>query len=251
MSNSSNKIKLIITILIFYACVSNAQDNSSFYYNVFDNIVGIENTDLYQGEIYIQKYRTINNKTPFYYSIDFLKGYVIYNGQPYHNLELKYDVFEDQVLLKLNSTKSVEKTIRLNWDYIDEFEVLGRKFVKLLPDSTTNLNYYGFYENLLQFSSFSMLKKNRKTRVKKYNQNSIYYEFVDSKSDYILYYKNNYHLVNSKNQFIEIFPQLKKEITLFYRTKKKLRLNNLDDFMIALIKKADNFIYNSTTTNTK
>ncbi|MFK7811681.1 MAG: hypothetical protein AB8B59_04250 [Maribacter sp.] len=243
MNNFFKKTKLTLWVLMFFTFASQGQEDSVVYYNVFDEVVGIANTNLYQGVIYTQKYRTINDKTPFYTSIKFLKGSVVYDGQPYHGLDLKYDIFEDQLLLKLNSITSIEKTLQLKWDYIDEFEILGHRFVKLLSDSIPTLNYYGFYEKSLSGSYFSMYQKFRKKRIKIKDTDAIYYEFIKSKSEYVLHYKSKYHLINSRKEVVALFPQFKKEIHKFYGTVRNLRSNDMDSFMVALMKKIESLIY--------
>lgn len=213
------------------------------YYNVFDKVIGIENTSLYYGKIYTKKYRTINDKTRFYNSNEFLKGSVVYDGQPYNGLDLKYDLFEDQLLLRLTSITSTERTLQLEWDYIDKFEILGHKFIKLLSDRIPNLNYYGFYENSLSSSYFTMYTKFSKKSVKKNGENALYYEFIKRKSEYVLLYKSNYYLINSRKEIVLLFPQFKKEIHEFYNNVRNLRSKDLDAFMVVLMKRIENLMY--------
>ena len=113
-------------------CASmNGQNNTEVnYYNLFDQEVGVANTALYQGVVYTEKYRTINGNTQYYKTRDFLKGSVCYEGQCYYDLNLKYDVYEDQVLLKLIG-KAGGGTVQLFKDKIESFQINGSDFVKL------------------------------------------------------------------------------------------------------------------------
>lgn len=229
---------------------THSDKESIAYYDVFDKAIGIENTRLYYGTIYTKKYRTINDKTRFYNSTEFLKGSVVYDGQPYNGLDLKYDLFEDQLLLKLTSITSIERTLQLEWDYIEKFEILGHTFIKLLPDRIPNLNYYGFYEQSLSSPYFTMYTKFSKKSVKKNGENALYYEFIKRKSEYVLLYKSNYYLINSRKEIVLLFPQFKKEIHTFYSTVRNLRSKDMDAFMVVLIERIENLMY-QTDTDTK
>lgn len=250
MSDFFKNAKFPIWVLLYFTITSQGQKESIAYYNVFDKVISIENTSLYQGEIYTQKYRTITGKTQFYISNKFLKGSVVYDGQPYYGLDLKYDVFEDQLLLQLNSITSKDKTLELVWDYIDNFEIIGHRFVKLLPDNIPNLNYYGFYEKSLSGPYYSMYTKFRKKNIKKKDRDAVYHEFIKSKSEYVLQYKNEYHLVNSRKEIVVLFPQFKKEIHKFYSTVRILRSNDFDAFMVALLKRIE-ILVSQTAIDTK
>ena len=93
-------------ILLFFCINSSSlfsQNNSSSenYYNWFDNIIGINNTNLLNGIEFKEEYRTLENNSQYFFSNQFIPGDLIYNGQPYYDVDMKYDIYEDQLIIRL------------------------------------------------------------------------------------------------------------------------------------------------------
>ncbi|WP_190808886.1 hypothetical protein [Flagellimonas sp. S3867] len=216
------------------------------YYNSFDSNVGIENTDLYQGIIYTEKYRTINEKTQFFQTREFQSGSVCYDGQCYYNLDLKYDVYEDEVLIRL-ITRVGGGTLKLVKDYVESFQIDGHNFVKILPKDTPSLASYGFYEVTHESATFTLFIKHTKKSFDRKDRKSLYYEFLEGQGENVLLYKGMYTVINSKKDVVNLFPNLKREIDKFYNVARGLRKSNPDGFRISLIKRIE--ILLSQTTN--
>lgn len=229
-----------VVVLTLGFVVSNyGQNNAEInQYNLFDQEVGIANTGLYQGVVYTEKYRTINEKTQFYKTREFLKGSVCYEGQCYYDLDLKYDVYEDQVLLKLIG-KVGGGTIQLFKDKVDSFTIDGKDFVRIEQEKAPLLNAYGFYTIALSTSTFTLYTKYNKKNFDRKDRSSLYYEFLDGPSQHVLLYNGNYHIVNTKKDNIDVFPELKKEIDKFYNLARGLRKSDPNGFQISLMKRID------------
>ncbi|WP_431121385.1 hypothetical protein [Flagellimonas flava] len=208
------------------------------YYNQFDKEVGIENTGLYQGEIHAVKYRTINENTQYYKNRDFLKGDVCYEGQCYYGLDLKYDVFEDQVLLKLIS-KAGGGTLRLFKDKVESFTIAGVDFIKLERSQAPGLNLYGFYAVAYEGPLYTLYTKYTKKSFDRKDRSAIYYEFLDGQSEQVLFYQGKYHIVNTKKDNLLVFPQLKKDIDRFYNLARGLRKSDPNGFQVSLLKRLE------------
>ena len=58
----------MVVLSIFIGQLKAQENTNSTYLNWFDDKVGIENTALYQGIVYKEAYRTINEKVKFYKS---------------------------------------------------------------------------------------------------------------------------------------------------------------------------------------
>lgn len=56
--------------------------DSKLAYNWFDQVVGIENTGLFNGIEYIEQHVTINDRQKFLGSIYFTAGNLVYNACP-------------------------------------------------------------------------------------------------------------------------------------------------------------------------
>ncbi|WP_420322723.1 hypothetical protein [Flagellimonas sp.] len=208
------------------------------YYNSFDENVGIENTGLYQGVIYTDKYRTINEKTQFFQTREFQPGSVCYDGQCYYDLDLRYDVYEDEVLIRLVNRVG-GGTLKLVKDYVESFQIDGHDFIKILPKDAPALNVYGFYEVVHESASFSLFTKYTKKSFDRKDRKSIYYEFLDGQSENVLLYNGAYHIIKSKKEIVELFPNLKREIDRFYNVARALRKSDPDGFRISLMKRIE------------
>ncbi|MDC6364842.1 MULTISPECIES: hypothetical protein [Flavobacteriaceae] len=234
--------KSYLTLLLLFCGLSwtFSQDRKVHkeYYNAFDKKVGIENTGLYQGELYMEKYRTINEETQFYKTRDFLPGSVCYDGQCYYDLDLKYDIYEDEVLLKL-ITKAGGGTIQLFKDYVDSFAIDGQEFVKIKEKDVPSLNVYGFYKVALKTSTFTLFTKLNKKSFERKDRSSLYYEFLDGPSEHVLLYNGQYHIFNTKKEATQLFPKLKKEIDKFYGIARGLRKSDPNGFQASLVRRIE------------
>ncbi len=202
-------------------------------YNWFDQVVGIENTGLYDGVVYMEKYRMINAETKFFTSPDFLAGSVIYDGKPYYDQHLKYDVFGDDLLLKVKDRLG-GFTIKLFKEKIAGFTIDGHTFTKV-PDPSGDSVNMGFYEVVIDNDQFKLFTKHLKRDIVRKDRKTRYYEFLDLKKQQVLFYNGSYHSIRSKKDLTELFPPLKKEIDSFYRVARSLRNSDPDAFMKALI----------------
>lgn len=233
------KAALTTVLSLAAISVSYGQDQAQIsYYNSFDGDVGIENTGLYQGVIYTDKYRTINEKTQFFQTRDFQPGSVCYDGQCYYNLELKYDVYEDEVLIRL-VTRVGGGTLKLVKKYVESFQIDGHNFIKILPEDAPSLTAFGFYEVALESASFTLFNKYSKKSFDRKDRKSIYYEFLDGPSENVLYYMGTYTIIKSKKDIVTLFPDLKREIDKFYNVARGLRKSNPDGFQISLMKRIE------------
>nr|WP_299385493.1 hypothetical protein [Allomuricauda sp.] len=208
------------------------------YYNLYDQAVGVENTGLYQGIIYSERYRTINENTQYFKDRDFVKGSVCYEGQCYYDLDLKYDVFNDEVLLKLITTAG-GGTLQLFKDKIDTFTIGGLQFVKLDAEKVPGLNLYGFYAITYEGPYYTLYTKYTKKSFDRKDRSSLYYEFLTGPSEHVLLYNDNYHIVNSKKDNILVFPNMKKDIDKFYNLARGLRKSDPDNFQVSLLKRLE------------
>ena len=100
--------KLILSLIVpFLFSTLNAQmsvDNKEVYV-WFDTAIGVENSGLYVGKEYKENFKFKNNKHKFFEFNGFQKGDLIYDGQPYFNVSLKLDVFENEFFIIDSLTK--------------------------------------------------------------------------------------------------------------------------------------------------
>ncbi|WP_223826577.1 hypothetical protein [Flagellimonas sp. S3867] len=212
--NSVKECKVMIAVSLLLICVqltfAQVKNNESEYYKWFDEVTGTENSNLYEGTLVVEEYVFFKDSHRFFSSSEYLSGNVVYGGESYFNIEMKYDLYEDQVLLGLRSDVGL-KMLRLVKDRIDEFVIGEHKFKKIDCEKDKTSYVHGFQEILIETTFFSFFKKNSKQRYTRYEGNRIYHEFV-SDNKYTLGYKGSCYNIKSKKDIVKIFPEYKSQI---------------------------------------
>ena len=200
-------IALLISLMfIFQLNYGQLKNHEKESYLWFDEVMGTENINLYNGLNYIEKYKTKNGNHKFFNSENTLPNSVIvYEGQPYYNVKIKYDSFEDQVLV-ISS-----KVIQLIPEHVSSFTIGKNRFVYIDTVNHDTRFIPGFYEIISETPSYTLYKKHRKKIIKRIEQNTRYFEFFDD-NQYYVNYLDAYHKIKTKRDVLKIFPTFKKEI---------------------------------------
>ncbi len=231
---------MLIIFLLNVAALPAQQTNSiESGYIEFDKLVGLQNTSLYQGRLYTEKYRTINDRKQFFKSTEFLNGDIWYKGQPYFNQFLKYDVYEDELLLKLEENGN---TLKLSKKDIDSFSIEKNHFINLKPKNITTVGLFGYYEVLFQDHMFALYAKHNKNIMERKDKKYVYYEFKDTKTKYLLLYRREYYPLNSKKDILRVFPNHKTQINKLYKGVKNKNIKDSDAFMIMVVKQLESVL---------
>ena len=223
------------------------------YYTWFDSVIGEGNTDIYNGTKSIEKYRTENGNHKFFLLNEYRIGNLVYNHQPYYDINMKYDLYEDELIVKL-PYRSFHLFIKLIKEKIDEFSIkdfrtdLSSKEHRFITNSLFKNNKdessLGFYEVIDETSSITLLKKHHKSRTQYINSLTSYSKFTD-RNYFAILFKNNYYKIDSKKDLIHLFPAFKKNISTFYRKERKLSKINKEAFFTTLVKEITTFITES------
>lgn len=242
----------IIPFLYFISInITTGQNKTSLKKNYlwFDNQVGIENTGLFNGLRYEEKYRMTNSNHKFYRSRDYLVGDIIYDNQTYYNIKMKYDIFENHVIVNL-VTNTGNNILKLLNSKLEGFSISENEFTKISNSTIQNSNnkMNGFFEVLFKEPTLILYKKYKKKAKKNINKKYLYFTFKNE-NKYYCYNINNYYLIKSKKDWINIFPNQKKLVLSFYNENKILQKSNYDSFLKQLCKKLNNSIVYNTSLN--
>lgn len=221
-------IRKILIVLLFHSLYLTSQetnDKESFVW--FDNVINTENLDINSGIKYVEKFKTIDGNHHFFIE-EYYSGTIKYRNQEYYNVALRYDVFEDELVIK-NSNKN-QSTILFK-KFVDYFTLNNKTFI--------NLGKRGFNQKLSSKNNSILLKKNTKKSLKKIDKDFSYTKFYSNNSFYILRDKK-YLSINSKREWIKIFPKEKSTIKKYYKQYSKRLKNSPNIFMIELFKKVIN-----------
>lgn len=204
-------------------------------YLAFDQVTGPENSGLINGVAYVEQHRTINEKHKFFLSERFHSGYVEYNGQPYYDVDMKYNIHDQLLFVKVVHNLG-ETVLQLVKERLDAFHINGREFVNIKDPAGREAGVTGFYEVLLENSELRLLKRHSQQMSKRLGDRLVYYEFDHQKNDPVLNYDGNYYEISSRRDLFQVFPDRKKEIREYYRSNRSARKSNLDKFMTNLLR---------------
>ncbi|WP_300021483.1 hypothetical protein [uncultured Maribacter sp.] len=192
-----------------------------------DQAIGLENTELYNGTMYVEYYRTINENHKFFESKDFLTGSIVYGNQYYNNVPFKYDLDTDDILLDISHLKKFP-VLKLYRNRLSEFSLNGKNFINI-GDNASKITK-GFHEVLWSSDDIKFLKKHKKEKLKRYSTKFVHYEFFDD-SSYFFEYNNQIHPLNKKGDLLNVFPEFRKEINDLYN-KRLVKINPKENYIL-------------------
>ena len=209
-----NRIQLVLIIFFntLFFTVSNAQKKESQkeFYTFFDKVTGIQNSDLHYGKVYQEKHRVKSKKTKFFPEPDFVLGSIIFNGQPYFDILIKYNVHDDELLM-LADKQFGGSILQLHKQQVHSFKIGTHFFINVNNAEVAR----GFYEVAQESSVFSLLKKHRKSIKPILGEKLVFYEFEEEDKDYFLQYQNIYYTIVKVSDLISIFSKYEAELKSF------------------------------------
>lgn len=225
-------------LALFFLSNCYSQNAVSKIYTNFNNTINFNNTPIGFGELYKEKYRKKKGNHNFFLTDQFKKGNIKYDGNYFYNINLKYDLVDDAIILNFsNLNQSI--SIICEKKNISSFEIDKFHFV--------NTEEYGFVEVLLSKENFSIFKKHKKIKKEIKDEGVMYYTFKDKREELILFYQNIYYPVSSKKDFIKIFPEEKQYIIEFFHEKNKFK----NDFKVLVSKLMNQILASKENKNDK
>lgn len=236
-----NFVFLYCFLSVSFCSVLNAQNNNNEPYQLFDNIIGQTNAGIFNGLQYYDKFQVKGDKHQFFKHKFFIYGSLVYKGEPYFDMSIKYDLHTDELLVKNLEVTNGSITV-LNKQYIDQFELNGHQFRKL----EINVNEYkritGFFEVLLEHQSISVLKKHTK-KMSRIVDGEVSYEFKEQYA-YYLRFNENYYQLKKTNSLVSIFPEYKVPLRNSFKQYSNLRKTDPDTYLLSIITDLNKLIKN-------
>ncbi|WP_029037045.1 hypothetical protein [Salinimicrobium xinjiangense] len=202
-SKKYSSLFLVVGVMSFYSHLfgqENSAGNKEMFI-AFDMAIGEVNTAIYSGAEYIEKHRMINENHKFFQSREFVPSTVDYAGQTFFNIPLKYNVFEDLVIVNPQDRK-IQNGFRLFDNQLQGFDYNGRSFVNI---SSAGAKTSGIHEMLFEDKNFQVLKKYRLKEKMIRKDSYVHYEFRAQKPTYFFLYKGEYRELNRRN-LLQAFP---------------------------------------------
>lgn len=139
---NSGLYALIISFFLFnclYPASLNGQDSSAE--NIIAPAESYSNLTLLNGRIWHNRYSNVQGD-PYFLSDQFLQGSVYFNGNLYRNIDLRLDIYNDELLLRTPD----KPIIMMNKEMVDSFDLFidngSHHFVNAGNDKSANLNGY-------------------------------------------------------------------------------------------------------------
>lgn len=238
-----NYLLIFSSFLFSFSCFSQNSSKEKIY-SWYDKQTGIENSVLFRGIEYVEEDRMINEKHKFFESEEFKHGSVTYEGQIYYNVPLKFNIYDDLLLVNLQQELR-NSFFQLFSDKVNYFEIDDHKFRFLQAENNSDIQ--GFYEVISEEGDFEIFKKHRKNRMEIRDRNIAYSEFSIANPDYIFQFQNEFFELDNRRDLFSQFPDFKNEIRGFYNKNRKQSKDNTDAFMKNLANEMNSLI--STASN--
>ncbi|WP_431243875.1 hypothetical protein ACQ9BO_05060 [Flavobacterium sp. P21] len=171
---------LFLNILSIYS--QNNSNNTSIQ-NLFDKTIGNENLAIYNGPRYVNQYRSLDNTHCYFLSGNYSSGILDYQNQTYNNVDLKYDIHNDILVLKPIGKFDYLgiNTIKQN---VASFKIYDKKFININynnPSCPVFMN--GYYQEILFSEAIALYIKHHKNRSTVIDHRSIADGITNSTTD--------------------------------------------------------------------
>jgi hypothetical protein len=207
--------------------VSNNCGTEFFQHGARDTI---EKQILINGRIWRNLYSRVKGDQ-FLFSNEFLPGRVVIGNKSFKNVDIKYDIFNDEILIL--SDKGL--VVQMNKEYIDSFSLDYQNrtfyFKKLNVDTLSTLTGY---VNVLVDGNVSLYIKYRK---------SILILAIDNRYDLFnqfhhIYIRKNgkLYLINRKKDLINLLNENEKQIRNFINSNSLKLSRKIPDSFVPVIK---------------
>ena len=208
---------------------------------MYDQAIG-RNSFLYTGKNYYNRHDQVQGH-PFFTDDYWEYGSIIFENQRFDSIYLKYDVYDDLLLVEHFSSSGIMTAMQIHKPKVSGFELFGHRFLQIMDDSTAKIKP-GFYDNLYDGNNVQLLCKWKKELVKNMSAGSYSEEFMD-KQRFFIVKGGEYFPVRNRSSLIKILEDQKKEIKRFIRQNKVRYFNNNTQLYIEVAS-----YYDSLTGNT-
>jgi len=222
---------LFFILLIPFSLYS--QDKNSLtkdhYQKLFEQIQNQYGPDqtLLNGIFYQYPYRNAKGH-PFFYENRFYHGNLVFKNILYKNLELKFDIFNQQLIL--NYIFNVNQTqLILPTEFISSFNIEGKQF------KTVHLKEMGIaiYQVLGLNDSIQCLYQWSKQRIESDHLGQILlYKFSFEKRRTFLFIDGELHRYIGNRSFLKVFPENNRQQIKKYLKSNKIEVRNSNDNII-------------------
>lgn len=225
------RILLLCSALVLTCSTVKAQTDD---FAAYDNATGKLNAAIYNGPIYINPYRLDQNTHQYFGDNTFRKGSVIYNNQPYLVDGLKYDSYQNKLILQsIGDYNNI--AIDLIVGKILAFSIENKNFVRLDSVGSSSLSKNQFFEEIVVNPNTKIYVRQHKTRKEIFKGDLIMDRFTPA-NEYYLFTDGKFVTINSKRDAIAAFPDLKRKINDYAAGNRQLSKSDRSTYMENLLR---------------
>ena len=210
-----------------------AQEQMSSQYAWFDSMIGPNNLGIFKGVAYNNEFRVISDRHQFFKKMNFIEGSVVFDQQSYFNLQLRYDVYNDNLQI-INADVLGLPPIILDNNKVEAFQIGEYLFENIDHHVIKEDNLSGMVQVIVPNDSLTLYKKHHKKPLKKTDETRIYYEFKNSHRYYV-WYKNRSYSVKKASDLTTIFPIYRKHLKRIHEKYVVLKKTNSDAYMKSVV----------------
>jgi len=228
-------IILFIASFCSHAFAQNKQADTAFAGRISENMVNYFNKAVgQQSRIFTGKqfepYKFLSKTNAnFNDTTGFTTGSITYEGVLYNNVQLIYNIERDLVVSLLYNNFSV---YTLQSDKIEDFDIWGHHFIRLVPDSLNRQMDIGFYDELYQ-KKLQILVRREKSVQEETTTTTIHNVFIP-KTNYYIKKRGLYYNINSQGKLLDVLKDKKKELKQFLKDKNIRYKDNPEQNMVLL-----------------
>ncbi|QCW98636.1 hypothetical protein FGM00_00305 [Aggregatimonas sangjinii] len=230
---ANNLIVCIVVLCLGWSLKLNGQEKELSKYAWFDSMTGQSNSGIFKGVVYDEEFRVITDRHQFFEKAAYVSGSVVFDKQSYFDLQLRYDVFNDNLLV-LNAEVVGLPAIILEKEHTEVFQLGNHRFknIDLLYPERGKLS--GFAEVLVSTDSLSLYKKHHKRLLKRTDQKTLYSEFKSTAS-YYFEHDNNLYRIKKATDLATVFPEQRKTIKELHDTHASLKKTDFDTYLKSVV----------------
>jgi len=139
-------------------------------------------------------------------------------GETFKQLDLRYNIQMDEVVLKQILSNGIPAFVMLNKDFISSFTILSHTFIKA-EDIAPKIQISGYVE-VVYSGAYSFYLKHQKDFVGNYNANTPEGSFSKQITVKYILIDDQLVKVQKKKSLLALFPEHKKQIKKFMSTNK-------------------------------
>ncbi len=216
-------ILLIITINSSFCQNQETTDIVTKTNTGIENVYGMD-PSLYNGLLYNSFNPAKVKGDQYLIGGEYLKGEVTIRGVNYKNLDLNYDIYRQELLLRYLNTSNVFSIIMVSKAWLEEFKIGGFRFLlygapespkqiyQVLGDESILLLY--FWQKKVEYNNDYIGNTNLWFSIKK-EQNVLM--------------NNSLYKFQSNNSFLHLFDKDKQALIKKYLRQNRIKVNNASD----------------------